>query len=71
MLSRYLYVACYLWDVLSCSLPWQGLKAGTKKQKYEKISEKKVATSIEVESCLGRQFYLYVVVLPPDFHLLI
>jgi hypothetical protein len=31
-----------------CSLPWQGLKAGTKKQKYEKISEKKVATSIEV-----------------------
>ncbi|XWS20123.1 hypothetical protein CRYUN_Cryun31cG0073500 [Craigia yunnanensis] len=30
-----------------CSLPWQGLKAGTKKQKYEKISEKKVSTSIE------------------------
>lgn len=30
------------------SLPWQGLKAGTKKQKYEKISERKVATSIEV-----------------------
>uniref|UniRef100_A0A6N2LYK9 Uncharacterized protein n=1 Tax=Salix viminalis TaxID=40686 RepID=A0A6N2LYK9_SALVM len=28
-------------------LPWQGLKAGTKKQKYEKISEKKVSTSIE------------------------
>lgn len=33
------------------SLPWQGLKAGTKKQKYEKISEKKVSTSIEVKSC--------------------
>jgi hypothetical protein len=33
------------------SLPWQGLKAGTKKQKYEKISEKKVSTSIEVDSC--------------------
>ncbi|KAE8674345.1 Casein kinase I isoform delta-like [Hibiscus syriacus] len=37
--------------VLMCflrgSLPWQGLKAGTKKQKYEKISEKKVSTSIE------------------------
>lgn len=32
------------------SLPWQGLKAGTKKQKYEKISDKKVATSIEVKS---------------------
>uniref|UniRef100_A0A1D1XUA5 Casein kinase I isoform delta-like n=1 Tax=Anthurium amnicola TaxID=1678845 RepID=A0A1D1XUA5_9ARAE len=29
------------------SLPWQGLKAGTKKQKYEKISEKKVSTPIE------------------------
>ncbi|KAK8654722.1 hypothetical protein V6N13_107324 [Hibiscus sabdariffa] len=29
------------------SLPWQGLKAGNKKQKYEKISEKKVSTSIE------------------------
>ncbi|MFQ6620579.1 hypothetical protein Gotur_000919 [Gossypium turneri] len=30
------------------SLPWQGLKAGTKKQKYDKVSEKKVSTSIEV-----------------------
>ncbi|GFY80468.1 casein kinase 1 [Actinidia rufa] len=29
------------------SLPWQGLKAGNKKQKYEKISERKVSTSIE------------------------
>ncbi|KAJ6803041.1 casein kinase 1-like protein 2 isoform X1 [Iris pallida] len=29
------------------SLPWQGLKAGTKKQKYERISERKVSTSIE------------------------
>lgn len=29
------------------SLPWQGLKAQTKKQKYERISEKKMATSIE------------------------
>ncbi|XVF74377.1 hypothetical protein PTKIN_Ptkin13bG0105700 [Pterospermum kingtungense] len=29
------------------SLPWQGLRAGTKKQKYERISEKKVSTSIE------------------------
>ena len=29
------------------SLPWQGLKANTKKQKYEKIMEKKMTTSIE------------------------
>ncbi|XVF42301.1 hypothetical protein PTKIN_Ptkin01aG0350300 [Pterospermum kingtungense] len=30
------------------SLPWQGLKAGTKKQKYDKISEKKMLTPVEV-----------------------
>ena len=30
------------------SLPWQGLKAATKKQKYEKISEKKLSTSFEI-----------------------
>lgn len=29
------------------SLPWQGLKATTKKQKYEKISEKKMSTPVE------------------------
>ncbi|CAN1245156.1 Casein kinase 1-like protein 10 [Linum grandiflorum] len=29
------------------SLPWQGLKAGTKKQKYDRISEKKVQTSVD------------------------
>lgn len=33
------------------TLPWQGLKAATKKQKYEKISEK-------VKSCLLYNFYL-------------
>jgi casein kinase 1 len=38
------YVLMYF---LRGSLPWQGLKAGTKKQKYEKISEKKVSTPIE------------------------
>ena len=34
------------------SLPWQGLKAANKKQKYDKISEKKMATPVE-ELCLG------------------
>lgn len=29
------------------SLPWQGLKAATKRQKYERISEKKMSTQIE------------------------
>ncbi|CAN1292257.1 Casein kinase 1-like protein 10 [Linum perenne] len=38
------YVLMYF---LRGSLPWQGLKAGTKKQKYDRISEKKVQTSIE------------------------
>ncbi|KAF5937521.1 hypothetical protein HYC85_025027 [Camellia sinensis] len=39
-------------NVFICSvfffLPWQGLKAGTKKQKYDKISEKKMLTPVEV-----------------------
>lgn len=34
------------------SLPWQGLKANTKRQKYEKISEKKLTVPIE-ELCKG------------------
>ncbi|XP_050371950.1 casein kinase 1-like protein 11 isoform X2 [Argentina anserina] len=38
------YVLMYF---LRGSLPWQGLKAGTKKQKYDKISEKKMVTPIE------------------------
>eukprot|EP00906_Rhabdomonas_costata_P024638 RCo035373 len=29
------------------TLPWQGLKAQTKKQKYDRISEKKMATPVE------------------------
>mmetsp|Transcript_15817 Transcript_15817/g.44255 ORF Transcript_15817/g.44255 Transcript_15817/m.44255 type:complete len:343 (+) Transcript_15817:44-1072(+) len=39
------YVLMYF---LRGSLPWQGLKAATKKHKYEKISEKKMSTPIEV-----------------------
>lgn len=39
------------------SLPWQGLRAATKKQKYQKISDRKVSTSIN-ELCKGY---------PPEF----
>lgn len=39
------YVLMYF---LRGSLPWQGLKAATKRQKYEKISEKKLSTPIDV-----------------------
>lgn len=42
------------------TLPWQGLKACTKKQKYEKISEKKMSTSPEM-LCKGfpAEFAMY------------
>ncbi|XP_003934460.1 casein kinase I [Saimiri boliviensis] len=42
------------------NLPWQGLKAMTKKQKYEKISEKKMSTPVEV-LCKGfpAEFAMY------------
>lgn len=51
------YVLMYF---LRGSLPWQGLKAATKKQKYEKISEKKLATPTEV-LCKGfpTEFVVY------------
>ncbi|KAG1471437.1 hypothetical protein G6F56_002121 [Rhizopus delemar] len=42
------------------SLPWQGLKAATNKQKYEKIGEKKQTTSVK-ELCEGfpEEFGIY------------
>lgn len=39
------YVLMYF---LRGSLPWQGLKAATKKQKYERISERRMGTPIDV-----------------------
>jgi hypothetical protein len=38
------YVLVYF---LRGELPWQGLKAKTMKEKYEKIMEKKIATQID------------------------
>ncbi|KAJ2782454.1 serine/threonine protein kinase [Coemansia javaensis] len=51
------YVLMYF---LRGSLPWQGLKAGTKKQKYERIMERKMTTSTE-ELCRGHpnEFVVY------------
>ncbi|KAJ2079761.1 serine/threonine protein kinase [Coemansia sp. RSA 988] len=43
------YVLMYF---LRGSLPWQGLKAATKKQKYDRIMDKKMSTSTE-ELCRG------------------
>jgi len=43
------YVMMYF---LRGNLPWQGLKATNKKLKYEKISEKKIGTSVE-QLCRG------------------
>ncbi|KAI8060984.1 kinase-like domain-containing protein [Gongronella butleri] len=42
------------------SLPWQGLKAATNKQKYEKIGEKKQSTTVK-ELCAGypNEFAIY------------
>ena len=48
-----IYIWCFSLPLISlASLPWQGLRAGTKKQKYDKISEKKRLTPVEVTSSL-------------------
>jgi hypothetical protein len=39
------YLLVYL---IRGSLPWQGLKGTTRKQKYDKILEKKMTTPIDV-----------------------
>lgn len=39
-------------------LPWQGLKAATKRQKYDKISEKKMSTPVE-DLCEGFPGFFY------------
>lgn len=42
------------------SLPWQGIKAKTKRQKYSRISEKKMSTPVEVLcKCLPTEFVMY------------
>ena len=43
------------------SLPWQGLRANTKKQKYQRISEKKMSVTID-ELCktFPDEFKMYI-----------
>lgn len=38
------YVLLYF---IKGSLPWQGLKANNRKQKYDRISERKISTSVQ------------------------
>ena len=47
-LSLAYVVSCSHEPLFVASLPWQGLKAVDKKQKYDKICEKKISTPIEV-----------------------
>lgn len=51
------YVLLYF---LKGTLPWQGVRAKTKKEKYDNIKDKKVETSLE-ELCQGlpEEFLLY------------
>ena len=41
------------------NLPWQGLVGGTQKQKYEKIVEKKMSTSVENLWEVNLNFYFF------------
>ena len=43
----------YIFIYFLKGVPWQGVKAKTKEQKYEKISEKKLSTPVE-ELCKGQ-----------------
>lgn len=64
LLNRVTEMTWNHWDVSmyfhGTSLPLQGLKAATKKQKYEKISKMKMSTSVEV-LCKGfpAEFAMY------------
>ena len=51
-LKLFLFFTIILIYFLNGTLPWQGLRAKTKAQKYEKISEKKLSTPVE-ELCKG------------------
>ena len=46
--KRILFTPSLYVILLTGTLPWQGLRAATKQQKYERISEKKMATPIDV-----------------------
>ena len=50
-----------LWNITLGILPWQGLKPDPKKERYEKIAEKKISTPITV-LCAG---------LPIEFQMLL
>lgn len=63
------YVFMYF---LRGSLPWQGLRAANKKQKYDKISQKKLTIPIE-ELCQGypAEFCAVSLPSPPPAHIIL
>lgn len=65
MILSYLLFSLICW--FPCiSLPWQGLKANTKKQKYDKISEKKMLTPVEVLLSVVETFSAVTFILAPE-----